>query len=685
MSFFAGFSGEFGRQLATARAEEAAKAERQSALESSILQHLATSTDPEIQSHALTGLLDLAGPQKRAGGFAGWLGKMADHPALPTIRQLISSGRQVEDKGPEAPRMNVEEGLMALPGERVGEQPAPASRPLIGPPGPDDPEPQSALTPPPSALATASAFKSGFQPATTKTVPRQLFDTPEQVAEKTARGTTRGTLQGKVDVLRGQPGQPGQSPLTEEEQELLFPGKAMISAGTIQGKDTPYGSVDNAGRPLNPTGYYTTKADPRDPSKVVYFPSTEPAHVANQAAINKRQSFRQYAGPDGKTPAVWRVSRDGSTPAEFVGYVPQRGSYLAYVDEDTGLVTYQQAPAPMTSVPKTPAAPGGGTTITPPPQAGAPAAAAQPPGGATSPSAPPAVAPARAGAPPPGAASPAGIPGGRKRALQQTEGAYVGAGGEPVVGRALFDSASGKYYAVEDPAREAVGFIPGPEGAAVVQNYHQINSTLIKILAAKKQLEDKGWATNNDPKATAKLAADFYAGVLGDNQLDAAVASLTNLAALQGASQYVKSNSRSWQMFQTASVHLPRMPDERAAQLSQLPVVGGAVNPTTAGIAGSHGWDSPAQMYHKLTQAEEILKADKVSLAQITGKTPDRAVGAGGGPPSQGPAGTTPPPARSGGRGGQTAPRGDAPKVGDRRMIGGQLGEWDGQGWRPIR
>lgn len=194
MGFFSGFSGEFGKQLQTSRAEEADRAERQSAMESQILQHLSTSPDPEIASHAITGLLDLAGPQKKAPGLAGWLGKVGAHPALPTIRQLVSQGRQVEDKGPVAPTAGVTEGLGAMPGQQVDipgvASGPPAPRQTLGPPSSDEATP-SALQPPPAPRSVAG---TPFQPATSKTVPRKVFNTLEEQAGK----TTRAELDAKV-------------------------------------------------------------------------------------------------------------------------------------------------------------------------------------------------------------------------------------------------------------------------------------------------------------------------------------------------------------------------------------------------------------------------------------------------------------------------------------------------------
>ena len=255
MGFFAGFSGEFGKQLATSRAEEANRAERQSAMESQILQHLSTSPDPEIASHAITGLLDLASPQRKAKGLAGWLGKVAEHPALPTIRQLISQGRQVEDQPPQAPRMNVEEGLRSMPGTPVGDQPAPAAtRPMVGPPGPDDTSVPSAATPPPSA-----PFASGFQPATTETVPRQVFLQPgeleaQQAGQKeTAVLAARGAAYdkfagtpGKQSIVPGVNNPPAPHPAGEiqDEQGNWFRQDVTIGAdGTRTITRTPISKV----------------------------------------------------------------------------------------------------------------------------------------------------------------------------------------------------------------------------------------------------------------------------------------------------------------------------------------------------------------------------------------------------------------------------------------------------------
>lgn len=524
---------------------------------------------------------------------------------------------------------------------------------------------QTAATPPPGGVTDPGDL---YQPPQTVTTPRTIFLSPEERAGRTAEATTRGQIRGRVDALRGTTGSTG--PLTEEEQDLLFPGRALTTAGTVQGKAAPAGSLDNAGRPLDPEGYYTSKADPRDPSKMVYFPTTAPASVTNQAAIANRPMFQHYVGPDGKTPGVWRVSRSGKDaqgnpyPPQFVGYLPVKGQYLQYVDPDTQEVSYIAAPpvymagASLTASRQPPGAPPAhhaaavspgapGTAAVAPPAlggvvgaAGAPRASAAPAGApgvaggpaAAAPPAAPGQVPAAAGARP---AGPRGISGGRRRQLEPVKGAFIGPNGTPQVGQAFLDKGTGKYYSAQDPSQEATGFIPGDEGNYAIQAYAQANNTLITIAAAKKAIEDAGLVKDNDPQHTLALMSRFYSGTTGGDPISAAVASLTNLAGIQGATQYVRSNSRSYQMFQAALQHLPNAPTQRAAAASQVPVVGRMVTPETAMLAGSHGWDSFASMYTKLRQAETIITEGKASLAELTGKTADRAIGAGG-PPAPG-------------------------------------------------
>src|SRR5438093_445137 len=59
--------------------------------EGKIYEALLNSSDPDIQSLALTGLLHTAQPGKRAKGIRGWLGELEASPILPQMRQLLQT------------------------------------------------------------------------------------------------------------------------------------------------------------------------------------------------------------------------------------------------------------------------------------------------------------------------------------------------------------------------------------------------------------------------------------------------------------------------------------------------------------------------------------------------------------------------------------------------------------------
>lgn len=194
--FFAGLAKAFGSGLEGVRAENAARAERQSQQENAILQHLSTSDDPEIASAAITGLLHQA-QGKPLKGIRGFLGEVEGHPALPTIRQLIQAGRQVQHPSqsvpaePQGPPQG-QPGSMAMPEQAATEPGAPplsVSAAESGPPGP----------------ANLAGFGQGPSdrrvtlPGPVTQEPRQLFRT----AGQKAYDQERGQKQALVDVYQG--------------------------------------------------------------------------------------------------------------------------------------------------------------------------------------------------------------------------------------------------------------------------------------------------------------------------------------------------------------------------------------------------------------------------------------------------------------------------------------------------
>ena len=267
--FFSGFAGEFGRQLQQQRAEEAQRNEQQDALTAGVLQHLMTSPDPEIQAHAISGLMDLAGPRKYAKGLRGFLGKAAENPALPTIRQLIAQGRQI-DVPEHVPDMRVDSGLPAAglpPGTRISATGEPQADAI-----------PSAAVPPPSGVTAPGDV---YQPPRTVTVPRQVFLTPAQEAG----AKTKAELDAKIAAF-------GTTP--PEARQAIFGHVAPIQKTTdAQGNvhffqnGEEISVADQAGTPQRPTG-----PEAQIMQRSLEILATTPGLTGEQALLQARQEAR---------------------------------------------------------------------------------------------------------------------------------------------------------------------------------------------------------------------------------------------------------------------------------------------------------------------------------------------------------------------------------------------------------
>jgi hypothetical protein len=193
MSFFAGLASSFTENLKGHRAEQQRQAEQQADRESRILEHLSTSDDPEIASMALTGLISQAGPRKPKKGLKGWFGEVEQNPMLPTIRQLISAGKDTPDR----PR-NL------------------ADQPMQEPSGPE-----------PTQGMPAGAGQEVTSPSLTHG-PRPVFLPPEERARRDAGAAVHG----RIGALREEMQAAGDDPL---QQELVRGGGGFPRARS-QGK-----------------------------------------------------------------------------------------------------------------------------------------------------------------------------------------------------------------------------------------------------------------------------------------------------------------------------------------------------------------------------------------------------------------------------------------------------------------
>jgi hypothetical protein len=194
---------------------------------------------------------------------------------------------------------------------------------------------------------------------------------------------------------------------------------------------------------------------------------------------------------------------------------------------------------------------------------------------------------------------------------------------------AQYDAATGAYT---DPTtgQPFSGFIPGDMGNAAVQIFATTKATIDKIDNAIDAIKKTGFADSVDPKDTLTLWRMYRNGA--NPTLDA-FGSLTSLASLAGASQYVKSNSRSMAMYNKAAEHTAKLPTDAQAVWGTTLGVAGFVTPDNAMRIGGTPWDSPAALIEKLKTSRQAsvdaLQEQRTSL----GKTQDRQVGQGGGPP----------------------------------------------------
>lgn len=585
MPFFSGLAAAFGDRLTSDRAENAKLNEARSARENDILKSLVGSDDQEIASMAMTGLLDQATGRKRKG-LAGWLGEVEGNPMLPTIRQLMAKGRQIPvDHGegstpPDALRSNED---LANP-----------------PPGPSAP---------PNRVPMGTGPGQAPGPTPFQQVARPAFDSPYERTRK----EEEAKQQAHLNVFR--------QAKTEDEQQLVggtsFRPQAPQALGQLRGSQAPQGSIDTSGRALDPAQFY--KSSRRSDGAIDYDPIAGPVGLLRGTP----QILADQENGTGR-PVAYLVYQDGRPPKRL-GEKPVRQEFLEYIDPDTQDKSYIPASSferlgPVGQATPPPAAPGG-SSVQPPP----PAPQAQ---GATTTAPPdrPVAGTTTTARRPAGA-----ISGGRASTATQTEGAVMGPDGLPRAATALYDAKAKTYYDPQNPTVAFANFIPGDMGKAAIQAFADGQATIDKIDNAIKAIQESGYGNSHDTADTLRLWM-LYRG--GANPASVAVGSLTSLASLAGASQYIRGNSRAFAMFNRASEHTAILPTNfEAGWGTALPGMSAIVTPGNAMRVGGQPWDSPASLIEKLTESRNATRQALEELRLSTGKTPDRAVG-GGGPPA---------------------------------------------------
>lgn len=209
------------QSIAEGREEQRRREETAAERESKILTLLAESDDPEIRSMAVTGMLEMANPKRKAKGLRGFLGEMEASQTLPRIRQLLQTPVETEVRKPGLPSRGVPvatamRGPAALPSRPPG-APGSAAMPSQSPVDPRAqggpalpsvlPANQLARGPqPPPAPGPAFSEQRGTPTVTTRELrPRQVFLPPDERLRRDTIAREQAEIEGRVagDIAAG--------------------------------------------------------------------------------------------------------------------------------------------------------------------------------------------------------------------------------------------------------------------------------------------------------------------------------------------------------------------------------------------------------------------------------------------------------------------------------------------------
>lgn len=213
-SGFGGLTEGLWQSIAEGREETRRREEKAAEREAQILQTLANADDPEIRSMALTGMLEMANPKRKAKGLRGFLGEMEASQTLPRIRQLMATPVETEVRTPGLPSRGVPvatamQGPAALPSRPPG-VPGSAAMPsqspveprAQGPPGIPSVLPVSQIArgpQPPPAPGPAFSEQRGTPTITTRELrPRQVFLAPEERLRRDTIAREQAEVEGEV-------------------------------------------------------------------------------------------------------------------------------------------------------------------------------------------------------------------------------------------------------------------------------------------------------------------------------------------------------------------------------------------------------------------------------------------------------------------------------------------------------
>jgi hypothetical protein len=545
-----------------------------SAKEAAVFQTLLNSPDPEIQSLALTGMLQSAQPGKRKGGIRGWMGELEQHPAMGQMQALLHTLTPQQETVPgaavRAPIPNVEPLNPSMLPQGGASEVHPA---ITTPP----PQPSAALPatspvqpgggPPPAPISWTTAYT----PDTTRTVmkPRQVFRSPEETYAAQARGKAEGDTAGDIAgyeeafVANGMP----RVQAHQKATDLVVQERLAKHAGSASGRSVSGEVPDGKGGWVAAFGVFDPASQTyRHPGTAIVLEGFRPhTSVASaswgteleplaKAIFGKRGV--DLTQEEASTLLTARQMQKNQLTTQQALASASRMLPNASLDQQMALANYLRSSTEATAGPgATPA--GGGQATTPPPTTPPPA-------------------PKEIGA---------NLPTGFGTMSKET--------GKPL----------------------------SPAVATTLARAKSTNDLIDKALAALEPFK-----TDNTLQGSINLAKNYRAGVY--DPLTSAASQLSDLAGLQAAnSQQLQGGaSRAMAYFTARRQHVPRLPSGRQTLASNI-LGGKATNTASQVLKGDEaGFDSPQTMYEKLTQAKANNDSFIRELEAATVTKPDPGV-----------------------------------------------------------
>ena len=572
MGYLEGLLGGFTARKGEYEKEQIRQQDLANAREGKVFESLLSSTDPEVQSLAMTGLLTSAQPSLRKSGLRGWLGEMAQNPITAQMQKLIGTPVQTEEPVMGVPSRSTTGYIGTPPGQTgsLAQSETAATEPGAPPLTAPQPEPTAALQ-----TTEQPAPVMGTQ---TITKPRQLFMSPEEVASMPYRGRFIG-LRSEMEKSMGRP-------LTPDEAKQLglelsgYSGTGTSGGGyqSVPGElpdgSPAFGVFDRAQRAyVYPTGH------PQAGQPILGFQPRTATGSTSLGADREATSRRLYGVPAAQVASKYGAAAAAHVEAEVLRQKGQLTSNQALsaaarmLPEGTIQQQTQLADALM---------------------AGTAAPVMTQSGGAPGTS---------VGVPPtPGVSGAVGVP-----PAAGAAGTGIGSQIPPELGASTRETGKPLPTSVQ----------------AALSKAESTNDLISQALTALEPFKN-----DNTLQGSIRLASKYRQGIF--DPVATIAAQLSDLAGLQSSAQaqLTGGSSRAIRYYVDRRQHVPRLPSGR--QIDAASLVGSkATSHISQWVHGDEGgFDSPMLMYQKLlgAQANNKLFIDATRGGAMETKPPVPAV-----------------------------------------------------------